>query len=140
MNSQMPSVKRHGVSLPPPLEKCANSADENDYKAVIGPRFDPDRSVEASYISIQSLSNQILELQVRFLDQYALPFSCCLFLLFQLSLYSCVFDISSVVGCKFDIYCCYFIFVVSISFSWNHWVCCCYNLLLLETTSGRNVR
>lgn len=63
VNSQMPSVKRHGVSLPPPLEKCANSADENDYKAVIGPRFDPDRSVEASYISIQSLSNQILELQ-----------------------------------------------------------------------------
>lgn len=66
MNSQMPSVKRHGVSLPPPLEKCANSADENDYKAVIGPRIDPDRCVEASYISIQSLSNQILELQVRF--------------------------------------------------------------------------
>lgn len=66
MNSQMPSVKRRGVSLPPPLEKCANSADENDYKAVIGPRIDHDRSVEASYISIQSLSNQILELQVRF--------------------------------------------------------------------------
>ncbi|KAK4722754.1 hypothetical protein R3W88_012987 [Solanum pinnatisectum] len=63
VNSQMSSVKRHGVSLPPPLEKCANSADENDYKAVIVPRIDPDRSVEASYISIQSLSNQILELQ-----------------------------------------------------------------------------
>ncbi|XP_060199419.1 protein ROOT INITIATION DEFECTIVE 3 [Lycium barbarum] len=63
VNSQMPSIKRHGVSLAPPLEKYANSADENDYKAVIGPRIDPERSVEASYISIQTLNNQILELQ-----------------------------------------------------------------------------
>ncbi|KAK4348826.1 hypothetical protein RND71_031581 [Anisodus tanguticus] len=63
VNAQVPSVKRHGVSLAPPLEKYANSADENDYKAVIGPRIDPDRSVEASYISIQTLNNQIIELQ-----------------------------------------------------------------------------
>ncbi|MCD7470290.1 hypothetical protein HAX54_010019 [Datura stramonium] len=33
VNSNMPSVKRHGVSLAPPLEKYANSADDNDYKA-----------------------------------------------------------------------------------------------------------
>ncbi|KAF3628155.1 protein ROOT INITIATION DEFECTIVE 3 isoform X1 [Capsicum chacoense] len=63
VNSQVSSVKRHGVSLAPPLEKYANSTDENDYKAVIGPRNDPDRAVEASYISIQTLNNQILELQ-----------------------------------------------------------------------------
>ncbi|XP_009796052.1 protein ROOT INITIATION DEFECTIVE 3 [Nicotiana tabacum] len=63
VNSQGPSVKRHGVSLPPPLEKYANSADDNDYVAVIGPRVNPDRSVEASYISVQTLNNQILELQ-----------------------------------------------------------------------------
>ncbi|XP_009595523.1 protein ROOT INITIATION DEFECTIVE 3 [Nicotiana tomentosiformis] len=60
---QVPSVKRHGASLPPPLEKYANSADDNDYMAVIGPRFNHDRSVEASYISVQTLNNQILELQ-----------------------------------------------------------------------------
>lgn len=66
MSSQVPSVKRHGASLPPPLEKYANSADDNDYVAVIGPRVNPDRSVEASYISVQTLNNQILELQVRF--------------------------------------------------------------------------
>ncbi|XP_016449551.1 protein ROOT INITIATION DEFECTIVE 3-like [Nicotiana tabacum] len=63
VSSQVPSVKRHGASLPPPLEKYANSADDNDYMAVIGPRFNHDRSVEASYISVQTLNNQILELQ-----------------------------------------------------------------------------
>ncbi|CAN4122664.1 unnamed protein product [Withania somnifera] len=66
VNSQVSSLKRHGLSIAPPLEKFPYSADENDYKAVIGPRIDADRSIEASYICIQTLNNQILELQVRF--------------------------------------------------------------------------
>ncbi|CAK9177021.1 unnamed protein product [Ilex paraguariensis] len=64
INSQAPSARRHGPVLPPPLEKYTDSMDENaDIKAIIPPHVTSDKPLDASYISIQTMSSQIRELQ-----------------------------------------------------------------------------
>ncbi|PIN16451.1 WD40 repeat protein [Handroanthus impetiginosus] len=56
--------RRHGLTLPPPLEKFANSPDENVYiKAIIGPQTTSDQLLDSSYTSIQKMEAQIKELQ-----------------------------------------------------------------------------
>uniref|UniRef100_A0A5B7BLE7 Uncharacterized protein n=1 Tax=Davidia involucrata TaxID=16924 RepID=A0A5B7BLE7_DAVIN len=64
LNSQVSSVRKHGSSLSPPLEKYANSTDENvEIKAYLAPHTSSDNPLEASYISIHTMNNQIKELQ-----------------------------------------------------------------------------
>ncbi|KAA8528526.1 hypothetical protein F0562_035881 [Nyssa sinensis] len=64
VNSQASSVRRHGLSLPPPLEKYENSSDENkEIKAYLAPQAPSDEPLDASYISIDTMNNQIKEFQ-----------------------------------------------------------------------------
>ncbi|XP_059636428.1 protein ROOT INITIATION DEFECTIVE 3 [Cornus florida] len=64
MNSKASSVRRLGSSLPPPLEKYANSTEENiDTKAYLAPRATSNNFLDASYITIDSMNHQIEELQ-----------------------------------------------------------------------------
>ena len=65
LNSQSSSIRRHGSSLPPPLEKYTNSTDEIlEVKAYLSTEATSDTPLDASYISIQTMNNQIKELQV----------------------------------------------------------------------------
>ncbi|PSR99780.1 Protein ROOT INITIATION DEFECTIVE like [Actinidia chinensis var. chinensis] len=64
LNSQSSSIRRHGSSLPPPLEKYTNSTDEIlEVKAYLSTEATSDTPLDASYISIQTMNNQIKELQ-----------------------------------------------------------------------------
>lgn len=64
LNSQS-SLRRHGQSLPPPLEKYANSTDDGvATKAVIGLQDAFNKPVDAPYLSSYVMSSQIKELQV----------------------------------------------------------------------------
>ncbi|KAM7521004.1 hypothetical protein LguiB_019966 [Lonicera macranthoides] len=64
INSQISSARRHGSLLPPPLEKYTNSGDEDlDAKAFIIPQYKPDLPVDASYVTVATMNNQINELQ-----------------------------------------------------------------------------
>ncbi|KAI3465344.1 hypothetical protein Pfo_022007 [Paulownia fortunei] len=57
-------LRRHGLTLPPPLEKFANSPDENAYfKVFIGPQTTSNQLLESMYISVQTMGAQIKELQ-----------------------------------------------------------------------------
>ncbi|GFP91721.1 protein root initiation defective 3 [Phtheirospermum japonicum] len=57
-------LRRHNLTLPPPLEKFANSPDENAYvKVFIGPQTTSNQHLDTSYISIQTMEAQIKELQ-----------------------------------------------------------------------------
>lgn len=61
------SSRRHGP-LFPPLEKYANSTDEDtDTKTVIGFQETYNKSMNATYLSSHVIDNQIKELQVLFL-------------------------------------------------------------------------
>lgn len=63
----MTSPVRRPGALPPPLEKFANSADENAYiKAFIGPQTTSNQLLDSSYISVQTMEAQIKELQVHY--------------------------------------------------------------------------
>lgn len=65
--SSMTSPVRRPGALPPPLEKFANSADENAYiKAFIGPQTTSNQLLDSSYISVQTMEAQIKELQVHY--------------------------------------------------------------------------
>ncbi|KAL0438735.1 UNVERIFIED_CONTAM: protein ROOT INITIATION defective [Sesamum latifolium] len=56
--------RRQGLTLPPPLEKFANSPDENPYvKVLIGPETLPNQLLDSPYISVQTMEAQIKELQ-----------------------------------------------------------------------------
>ncbi|KAL6995493.1 hypothetical protein U1Q18_005630 [Sarracenia purpurea var. burkii] len=64
LNSQSASVRRHGSSLPPPLEKYSSLTDEIvDVKAYLSAEADFDEPLDALYISIHTMNNQIKELQ-----------------------------------------------------------------------------
>ncbi|KAL7245223.1 hypothetical protein ACSBR2_000527 [Camellia fascicularis] len=64
LNSQSSSVRRHGSSLPPPLEKYTNSTDEIvEVKAYLSAQPTSNEPLHASYISIHTMNNQIKELQ-----------------------------------------------------------------------------
>lgn len=63
-NSQA-SSRRHGSSLPPPLEKRAYEADKDaGFKAVIGLQGTCNKSTDAVYITSDVMERQIRELQV----------------------------------------------------------------------------
>lgn len=67
LNSQSSSIKRHGSSLPPPLEKYANSTDEiAEIKVYLGTQGTSDEPLDASYITVHTMNSQIEELQVIF--------------------------------------------------------------------------
>ncbi|KAK6245229.1 hypothetical protein SCA6_008319 [Theobroma cacao] len=56
--------RRHGSSLPPPLEKYANSTDEDmDNKAIINLPATSNLPTDASYLSSQLINDHIKELQ-----------------------------------------------------------------------------
>ncbi|KAL7117048.1 hypothetical protein ACP275_03G046500 [Erythranthe tilingii] len=59
------SSRRHGLTLPPPLEKFAKSADENSHiKAFIGGSHSTSNQLlDSSYITVQTMESQIKELQ-----------------------------------------------------------------------------
>lgn len=58
------SLKRHVFTLPPPLEKFANSPDENTHvKVLIGGQAASNELLDSSYISVQTMEAQIKELQ-----------------------------------------------------------------------------
>ncbi|KAL0352015.1 UNVERIFIED_CONTAM: protein ROOT INITIATION defective [Sesamum calycinum] len=58
------AARRQGLTLPPPLEKFANSPDENPYvKVLIGPQTLPNQLLDSPYISVQTMEAQIKELQ-----------------------------------------------------------------------------
>ncbi|KAH6824676.1 Transducin/WD40 repeat-like superfamily protein [Perilla frutescens var. hirtella] len=58
------SLRRHALALPPPLEKFANSSDENTYvKVLIGGQAASNELLDSSYISVQTMETQIKELQ-----------------------------------------------------------------------------
>lgn len=64
LNSQSSSIKRHGSSLPPPLEKYANSTDEiAEIKVYLGTQGTSDEPLDASYITVHAMNSQIEELQ-----------------------------------------------------------------------------
>lgn len=63
MNSQS-SSRRHGSSLPPPLEKYPIAEDPTDLKAVIGRQATCSNSTEALYPRSDGINGQIKELQV----------------------------------------------------------------------------
>jgi pre-rRNA-processing protein IPI3 len=64
LNSQFSSIKRHGSSLPPPLEKYANSTDEiAEIKVYLGTQGTSDEPLDASYITVHTMNSQIEELQ-----------------------------------------------------------------------------
>nr|GMC56148.1 protein ROOT INITIATION DEFECTIVE 3 [Ipomoea batatas] len=66
ITSHPSSTKRSGLPMPPPLEKYTNSSDENnDVKAFIAPQNIPNVHLEASYVSCQTMNNQIRELEQR---------------------------------------------------------------------------
>lgn len=51
--------------MPPPLEKYTNSGDEDsDPEAFIIPQDNPDLPIDASYVTVATMNNQINELQV----------------------------------------------------------------------------
>ncbi|KAK4492119.1 hypothetical protein RD792_002916 [Penstemon davidsonii] len=57
-------LRRHGAPLPSPLEKFVNSADENAYvKVFINPHTTSNQHLDSSYITVQTMENQIKELQ-----------------------------------------------------------------------------
>ncbi|GER51347.1 transducin/WD40 repeat-like superfamily protein [Striga asiatica] len=57
------TLRRHNLPLPP-LEKFANSPDENTYvKVFIGPQTISNQIIDSSYIGIQTMEAQIKELQ-----------------------------------------------------------------------------
>ncbi|KAL6572454.1 hypothetical protein OROMI_013412 [Orobanche minor] len=63
-SSLTPPLRRHSLTLPPPLEKFASSQDENTYvKVFIGPQTTSNQHLDSFYISIQSMEAQIKELQ-----------------------------------------------------------------------------
>ncbi|BFG18380.1 hypothetical protein CerSpe_046540 [Prunus speciosa] len=62
MNSQS-SSRRHGSSLPPPLEKYPIVEDPTDLKAVIGPQATCSNSTEALSLRSDVMNGQIKELQ-----------------------------------------------------------------------------
>ncbi|KAK6160688.1 hypothetical protein DH2020_004069 [Rehmannia glutinosa] len=63
-NSPVSPLRRHGLTLPPPLEKFANSPDENAHaKVFIGPQTTSNHLLDSSYISVQTMEAQIKELQ-----------------------------------------------------------------------------
>lgn len=65
LNSQSSPIRRHGSSLPPPLEKYANSTDEiAEVKAYLGTHGTSDEPLDASYVSVHTMNSQIEELQV----------------------------------------------------------------------------
>ncbi|KAL0360843.1 UNVERIFIED_CONTAM: protein ROOT INITIATION defective [Sesamum radiatum] len=58
------ATRRQGLTLPPPLEKFANSPDENPYvKVLLGPQTLPNQLLDSPYISVQTMEAQIKELQ-----------------------------------------------------------------------------
>lgn len=64
LNSPSSSIKRHGSSLPPPLEKYANSTDEiAEIKVYFGTQGTSDEPLDASYITVHTMNGQIEELQ-----------------------------------------------------------------------------
>ncbi|CAA2985027.1 ROOT INITIATION DEFECTIVE 3 [Olea europaea subsp. europaea] len=63
-NTQASSLRGHGWPMPPPLQKYANSSDENAYtKAFISPQTASNKLLDDSYISVQTMENLIKELQ-----------------------------------------------------------------------------
>lgn len=59
------SSRRHGSSLPPPLDKRAYEADKDaDFKAVIGLQDTSSNSTDAMYVTSHVMERQIRELQV----------------------------------------------------------------------------
>lgn len=59
-----PSLRKHGSSMAPPLEKYMNSADEIfDRKTFISPRLSRKRPLQASYLSYDMINSQCKELQ-----------------------------------------------------------------------------
>ncbi|KAG8377598.1 hypothetical protein BUALT_Bualt08G0049700 [Buddleja alternifolia] len=60
-----PSPRRHGLPLPPPLEKFGSSPDENAYvKAFINAGTTPSHILNSpSYVSVRTMEDQIKELQ-----------------------------------------------------------------------------
>nr|GLL18249.1 protein ROOT INITIATION DEFECTIVE 3 [Ipomoea trifida] len=66
ITSHPSSTKRPGLPMPLPLEKYTNSSDDNnDVKAFIAPQNIPNVHLEASYVSCQTMNNQIRELEQR---------------------------------------------------------------------------
>ncbi|KAI8549932.1 hypothetical protein RHMOL_Rhmol06G0063600 [Rhododendron molle] len=64
LNSQSSPIRRHGSSLPPPLEKYTNSMDEiAEVKTYLGTHGTSDEPLDASYISVHTMNSQIEELQ-----------------------------------------------------------------------------
>ncbi|XAR61901.1 hypothetical protein NMG60_11016447 [Bertholletia excelsa] len=64
LNPQFSSVRRQGSSLPPPLEKYGDSSDEIvEVRAFVGDHAAADEPLDASYISVHVMNNQIKELQ-----------------------------------------------------------------------------
>ncbi|KAI3506112.1 hypothetical protein L1887_28468 [Cichorium endivia] len=61
-NNQAPMARRH-VSLPPPLEKYTSIDEHSDLSAFITPRSNVDRPSDAMYSTVDSMNNQINELQ-----------------------------------------------------------------------------
>lgn len=61
-NNQGPMARRH-VSLPPPLEKYTSIDEHSDLSAFITPRSNVDRPSDATYSTVDSMNNQINELQ-----------------------------------------------------------------------------
>lgn len=69
--------RRHGSSLPPPLEKYANSTDEDmDNKAIINLPATSNLPTDASYLSSQLINDHIKELQV-FFTAYCIVYAPC---------------------------------------------------------------
>ncbi|CAI9777764.1 unnamed protein product [Fraxinus pennsylvanica] len=63
-NTQASSLRGYGWPLPPPLQKYANSVDENAYiKAFISPQSASNKLLDDSYISVQTMEKLIKELQ-----------------------------------------------------------------------------
>lgn len=57
--------------MPPPLQKYANSSDENAYtKAFISPQTASNKLLDDSYISVQTMENLIKELQVHIFSRW----------------------------------------------------------------------
>ncbi|CAI9763630.1 unnamed protein product [Fraxinus pennsylvanica] len=65
INTQASVLRGRGFLLPPPLQKYANSADENAYvKAFLAPQTASNKLLHDQYISVQTMENLIKELQV----------------------------------------------------------------------------
>lgn len=59
------SSRKQALTLPPPLEKFANSPDENTHVKVLIGGQDPSNGItDSSYVSVQAMEAQIRELQV----------------------------------------------------------------------------